>query len=110
MGKKPSRIKMLKNPMPILDSSCAKVMPARKLKGYGDNTNAGGYGYRWRQFRKRYLMAHPLCVHCQAEGRITEATELDHVVPHRGDMEAFWQGAVQGLCKPHHSAKTATEE
>ena len=109
MAKKP-RIKMLKNPMPILDSSCAKPLPARKLKGYGDGTNATGYGYRWQQFRKRHLMEHPLCVHCQAEGRVVVATELDHVTPHRGNMVAFWAGPFQGLCKSHHSIKTATEE
>jgi 5-methylcytosine-specific restriction protein A len=66
-----------------------------------------GYGYRWQQFRKRYLSKHPLCVECKAAGRVTLAIDVDHVDPHRGDMEKFWAGPFQGLCHSCHSAKTA---
>ena len=30
------------------------------------------------------------------------ATVADHVVPHNGDWNSFWTGALQSLCKPHH--------
>jgi ZIP family zinc transporter len=41
-----------------------------------------GYGYKWQQARKKFLQAHPICVRCYAEGKITEATVVDHIIPH----------------------------
>lgn len=70
-----------------------------------------GYGYKWQQARKGYLAKHPLCVECEASGRVTPATDLDHVIPHKGDMALFWDRSNwQGLCRTHHSAKTARED
>jgi 5-methylcytosine-specific restriction enzyme A len=69
-----------------------------------------GYGPRWRQARAAYLARHPLCVQCQATGRIEPSTTVDHVVPHRGDKKLFWDEANwAALCKPCHDAKTARE-
>ena len=69
-----------------------------------------GYGPRWRRARAAYLARHPLCVPCQAAGRVVSATVVDHVVPHRGSAVLFWDEANwQGLCKPCHDAKTARE-
>jgi 5-methylcytosine-specific restriction endonuclease McrA len=31
--------------------------------------------------RNRWIAQHPLCAHCEAEGRVTVATEVDHIVP-----------------------------
>lgn len=68
------------------------------------------YGYKWRQERERFLAKNPLCLHCLQERRTVAATEVDHKIPHRGDMNLFWdQSNWQGLCKSHHSKKTATE-
>lgn len=72
---------------------------------------ARGYGRRWRKARAAYLAAHPLCVMCEAEGVVEQATDLDHIRPHRGDMDLFWDPSNwQGLCERHHSAKTAAED
>lgn len=30
---------------------------------------------------KRFLQEHPLCVMCEAEGRVAVAEEVDHIVP-----------------------------
>ena len=69
-----------------------------------------GYGARWRRARAAYLARNPLCVPCQAAGRLAPATVVDHRVPHRGDQKLFWnEGNWQGLCKPCHDAKTARE-
>jgi 5-methylcytosine-specific restriction protein A len=39
------------------------------------------------------------------------ANEVDHIKPHKGDMALFWDSSNwQSLCKPCHSAKTATED
>jgi 5-methylcytosine-specific restriction enzyme A len=50
-----------------------------------------GYDGRWRKARAEFLAEHPLCAHCLAEGRLTPATVVDHVVPHRGDQRLFWK-------------------
>ena len=75
------------------------------------SAHSRGYTYRWSQEAKRYLDQNPLCVACFARGKITPATEVDHIVPHRGDMRQFWRAeGWQALCKPCHSAKTARGE
>jgi 5-methylcytosine-specific restriction enzyme A len=63
------------------------------------------YGSRWQRARLGYLAEHPLCVMCQEQGRVTAATVVDHIIPHRGDMELFWDSDNwQSLCKPHHDS------
>ena len=70
-----------------------------------------GYNSRWRKARLTYLKKNPLCKHCEKEHRVTPATELDHIIPHKGDSKLFWDTSNwQGLCKQHHSRKTATED
>lgn len=70
-----------------------------------------GYDHRWQRERRLYLTQHPLCVLCSAEGRVTAATVVDHVVPHKGDRVLFWDhNNWQALCKPCHDTKTARED
>lgn len=70
-----------------------------------------GYSYKWQQARKGFLAKHPLCAECERQGRITAATDLDHITPHKGDKDAFWtRSNWQSLCHPCHSRKTATED
>jgi hypothetical protein len=41
---------------------------------------------------------------CEAEGEQRLATIVDHIEPHRGDMEKFWDRSNWApLCEPHHS-------
>lgn len=69
-----------------------------------------GYGYKWQQRRKVFLGAHPLCAECERLGRLTPATVVDHVIPHKGDMVLFWQEENwQSLCARHHNMKSAKE-
>jgi len=50
-------------------------------------------------------------VMCMTEGRYTRATVVDHIKPHRGDRELFWdQSNWQALCKAHHDKKTGLED
>lgn len=66
---------------------------------------------RWRQLRARKFAENPLCDDCQAEGRAVPWTELDHTIPHRGDLTLFWdEGNLRGKCKTHHSMKTGRGE
>lgn len=72
---------------------------------------AGLYGYRWQKARKVFLAEHPLCVYCQRLGRLSAATVVDHIKPHKGDLVLFWDPLNwQSLCKVcHDSAKRAEE-
>lgn len=70
-----------------------------------------GYDHRWRKARAAHLAEHPLCVECLKVGSVTAATDVDHIVPHRGDSELFWkEGNLQSLCGMCHKRKTARGE
>jgi 5-methylcytosine-specific restriction protein A len=80
------------------------------VKVQNDRT-ANMYTYQWRKASKEFLKKHPLCVHCEREGRLTPATEVDHIKPHGGDRKLFWNtNNWQPLCKSCHSKKTAEED
>lgn len=64
---------------------------------------SGPYNSRWQKARAGFLKAHPLCVLCLKRGRVTPATVVDHITPHRNDMELFWDSDNwQALCKQCH--------
>ena len=66
-----------------------------------------GYGPAWQKARKAFLLVHPLCEECRKAGRYIKATDVDHIVPHRGDMKLFWdESNWQALCHSCHSKKT----
>jgi 5-methylcytosine-specific restriction protein A len=71
---------------------------------------ARGYDRRWQRYRLAFLREHPLCEceECKAVGRLLPSSIVDHVIPHRGDMELFWDpGNHQAMSKPCHDRKTA---
>lgn len=71
-------------------------------------STARGYNVRWQRARLVYLAEHPLCVECKRHGFTREATVVDHVRPHRGDPELFWDSDNWcSLCKACHDRKTA---
>lgn len=70
-----------------------------------------GYSSRWDRASRAYRAEHPLCRACEGLGRVTPSQVVDHIKPHRGDMELFWdRGNWQALCKRCHDIKTATED
>ena len=70
-----------------------------------------GYDARWQRARETYLKRHTLCVECMSEGKLTPATVVDHIIPHKGDSKLFWDKTNwQPLCKRHHDIKTAKED
>ena len=70
-----------------------------------------GYTYRWNIAAKQYLREHPLCAIHLKRGHIVQATVVDHIKPHKGDMALFWDKANwQALCKECHDIKTAKED
>lgn len=67
-----------------------------------------GYSNAWLRASKLFLMRHPLCAECARHGIATPATEVDHIIPHRGNMKLFWDRSNwQPLCHECHSRKTA---
>jgi 5-methylcytosine-specific restriction enzyme A len=61
---------------------------------------------RWARIRKHQLLEHPLCKYCLERGLVAPAVICDHVEPHRGDVNRFWLGPFQSLCRGcHDSAK-----
>lgn len=66
---------------------------------------------RWRGvhgLRAQILREQPLCVLCEAQGRVTLASVADHVIPHRGNAQlAFDRTNVRALCAPCHGRVTA---
>lgn len=72
---------------------------------------ARGYGYKWQRLRARVLEAHPLCVECEKKGVVRLATDVDHIIPHKGNPFLMWDEAnLQPLCHECHSRKTARED
>ena len=63
------------------------------------------YGRKWEHIRDRYVAKHPLCELCEAEGRLTPAAEVHHILP-LADGGDNSDANLQALCKPCHSRIT----
>lgn len=75
------------------------------------NAHQRGYSSVWRKARITYLCSHPLCVICATDNRVTPASVVDHIKPHKGDQVLFWDtDNWQALCEPCHNRKTASED
>ena len=63
------------------------------------------YGRAWKKLRARFLLQHPLCAQCEAEGLLKPAQEVHHVLPlANGGMND--EGNLMALCKSCHSKAT----
>lgn len=51
-----------------------------------------------------------LCEYCTAKNIVKPATEVDHIIPHRGNLNLFYDSTnLQILCKECHADKTRVE-
>jgi 5-methylcytosine-specific restriction endonuclease McrA len=66
-----------------------------------------GYGRNWQRCRLAKLAECPLCEDCRDEGRIAEASEVDH---QDGDTDNLSPENLRSLCKSHHSRKTVRRD
>ena len=79
-----------------------------------------GYTWQWQKRSKLFRQRYPLCgmrpdnlqpvmSFCHDEGRMTPAYQTDHVVPHRGDQDLFWDEIDnwQSLCRECGARKSA---
>jgi 5-methylcytosine-specific restriction protein A len=89
----------------VSSGHCPEHADARRVRQVYAYTDNSLYSAAWRRCRVRWLATHPFCVAC---GRL--ANEVDHVVPHRGDLDRFWdEGNWQSMCRSCHSRKTRDE-
>ena len=79
---------------------------------------------RWKNIRRAYLQAHPLCERCQREGFVRSAIDVHHKVPvetakTEQEMERLAYNLdgnnLEALCVPchiktHQDAKSHTKE
>lgn len=65
--------------------------------------------YGWKRRRDAQLAREPFCCECAKHGLRVKATEVDHVIPHRGNLDLFCKGKLQSLCHTCHSRKTMAE-
>src|SRR5438128_846854 len=63
----------------------------------------------WKRVRLLQLSRDPLCVACVAEGELTLASHVDHIVPIVLGGDRLNLGNVQSLCTSHHSKKTVAQ-
>jgi len=89
----------------------AKAAAAKRVDAQRESSTQRGYGYKWQKASKGFLIKHPLCAEHDRRGEVVAATEVDHIVPHKGDITLFWDRSNwQSLCHSCHSTKTASED
>ena len=88
---------------------CPKHAPEYSYDALRGSAAERGYDRRWQKAREIYLRKHPLCVKCRAAGKLTPATVVDHIIPHRGNQQLFWdESNWQPLCENCHNKKTGS--
>ena len=66
---------------------------------------------RWARIKKQQLLAHARCQFCLERGIVTPAEICDHIEPHHGDPQKFWNtDNWQPLCRPHHDGTKQRQE
>lgn len=78
----------------------------RRAEANRPNARQRGYDSKWERERELFLRVNPTCRRCGHE-----ATVVDHIRPHRGNVKAFWDRSNwQPLCsRCHNSLKQAQE-
>ena len=89
----------------------SEFIDRRKAWTHEGSGASRGYNSKWQKARESYLAAHPLCVECMKSGKYTKGTVVDHIVPHKGNKELFWNRQNwQTLCKECHDRKTLSKD
>ena len=95
---------------------CSKHLYLKRRDEERANTFLGGKqfttGYselyntpKWKSLSRKQLKEHPFCTICG-----NKATEVDHIVAHKGNLDLFYnEDNLQSLCHECHSKKTLEE-
>lgn len=93
-----SKLQSLKPRLRVVDNRVTRIGPTDRERGRP--------GARARQ--RVLLRDGYLCQVCIADGRVTVAVEVDHIVPlHRGGVDTDHN--KQSICATHHREKTLKE-
>lgn len=105
---------------PCRHPGCEKLVPSNKTycdehlplhPEYTRSAAKRGYSSWWQRESKAFLKEYPLCEECKRNGKYTQATVVDHVVPHRGNDKLFRDKSNwQSLCKQCHDRKTGKHD
>lgn len=91
--------------------NAAKKLKSKRYKDTRPSPSKRGYGGRWRHLRRIHLSGNPLCDACTRLGITALATDVDHIIPHKGDEQLKYDADnLQSLCHSCHSIKTAKED
>jgi 5-methylcytosine-specific restriction protein A len=89
-------------------SRCPAHQPPQPKRG---SSTQQGYGSKWRKARAEFLALHPRCECKEHKGKANApaSTDVDHIIPHRGNRELFWNRRNwQARAHACHSKATAT--
>lgn len=94
---------------------CEKHKQPKKIRRRDERASAyrRGYNRDWQRYREQFLADHPWCEceDCKRLGLSTPATDVDHIAPHNGDMDLFWDpNNHQAMSHECHARKTARED
>lgn len=106
---------------------CPCLVSSRLMRGYCDNhahlrtthnwqarqqgktTTERGYGYAWQKLRTKILERDGyLCQVCKQSGKLTQATEIDHIL-NKASGGTDDLDNLQAICKACHKVKTQEE-
>lgn len=91
---------------------CDKHRPKDSARRGADAASWHGW-YKlpiFRKLRSDQLLREPFCRECARKGLRVRATDVDHIIPHRGRWAIFVDPKnLQSLCHSCHSRKTAAE-
>lgn len=95
----------------VPDGYCDKHRPKPVERSEEASSWRWMYGTaKWAALRADHLLIEPFCRECATQGVRTLATDVDHIVDHKGDWEKFTdKNNLESLCHSCHSRKTALE-
>jgi 5-methylcytosine-specific restriction protein A len=89
------------------DARCSICTRNREqLRG---NSSQRGYGAQHRKRRTLVLQRDPLCVACDAQGKVEASTVYDHIIAIEAGGDETDMDNAQGMCQHCHSVKRAAE-
>lgn len=96
----------------VQDGVCSVCGPRKRAsEGNRPNFRDRGYSWEWTKASLNFRKQNPLCAKCLERDIVTAATCVDHIRPHKGNQDLFWdQSNWQSLCDSCHGAKSAKEK
>lgn len=80
----------------------------KKSEPWGANQNFYKKA-NWKRLRQMQLNQEPLCRECKKQGKVKEATVVDHIIPIEEGGPRYDMLNLQSLCESHHNQKSAKE-